>query len=656
MKVIRYYCFFSAKSGRRTIMEELGDFRILKTLGRGSLGTAYLAEHRFLKKRFVIKVLPKEFTEDQQALKRFERQVSFLSQFDHPNLVKIQNVSTAQGYYFLVTDYQVNEKGESCNLKSYLEERKEALDEKTILSIIRQIAQGLDYLHEQSGDSLFVHGGLKLSNILVQGSEENLNITLSDYGIVQITGFDRIVARSFMEVASFLTKEIKWDASNQRTYPFPFEKGAFSQLSHAFLESYAFLAPEQKIGRPLTRQADSYAFGILTYYLIAKRFPEGLFSFPSSFEQPPSFDFDRVLRDCLQQDPLKRAETLFPLVQEVAKQNVYETRMKEESAQSLKSTLVKASQPFIPVRMEQKVEEKVYQVSSMKVETVSALDAIPTTLNPPLEDDFTQALHLMLNREPVVKQYHPSTQSKQNAHPLYSEMIAIEGGQFMRGSTQGARDEAPQHSIYLKKFAIDIAPVTNEQFVCFLEYMGGEKDEHYHDIIRLKDSRIYRAAGCLSIESGYQHHPVVGVTWYGANAYAKWVGRRLPSEAEWEVAACGGVEAPLFPTGASIEKNQANFFSSDTTAVKSYPPNGYGLYDIVGNVYEWCQDWYDYNYYETSRLEPHQPMGPSQGVYRVLRGGCWKSLREDLRVSHRHRNNPGTVTATYGFRCAADVE
>ena len=176
-----------------------------------------------------------------------------------------------------------------------------------------------------------------------------------------------------------------------------------------------------------------------------------------------------------------------------------------------------------------------------------------------------------------------------------------------------------------------------------------------HDVIRLRESRIRRSAGKLVIESGYAKHPVIGVSWYGALGYAKWVGKRLPTEAEWEIAAKGGFEEAIYPSGDDIEKFQANFFSSDTTATMSYSPNGYGLYDMAGNVYEWCQDWYDYNYYEHSAQEPSEPKGPLQGVYRVLRGGCWKSLKEDLRVSHRHRNNPGTINRTYGFRCASDI-
>src|SRR5690606_7620573 len=114
--------------------------------------------------------------------------------------------------------------------------------------------------------------------------------------------------------------------------------------------------------------------------------------------------------------------------------------------------------------------------------------------------------------------------------PLQTEMAVISGGKFFRGSKDGNRDEVPRHQITLPSYAIDVHPVTNEQFVRFLEVMEGEKDSNHLDIIRLRDSRVKRSGGKLSIESGYAKHPVVGVTWYGAVAYAKWVGKRLPTE------------------------------------------------------------------------------------------------------------------------------
>jgi formylglycine-generating enzyme required for sulfatase activity len=261
----------------------------------------------------------------------------------------------------------------------------------------------------------------------------------------------------------------------------------------------------------------------------------------------------------------------------------------------------------------------------------------------------------IFQREMTVSHYTPAKPEVSHVEPLLTEMVVVPGGTYHRGSNEGARDEMPRHPVHLASFAIDVHPVTNEQFIRFLQAMGGEKDQHNNDIIRLRDARIKRTGGKLTIESGYGKHPVVGVTWYGAVAYAKWVGKRLPTEAEWEAAAGGGRETALYPTGSEIERSQANFFSADTTPVMSYPPNPFGLYDMAGNVYEWCQDWYAYNYYDSSTLEPNQPQGPAQGVYRVLRGGCWKSLKDDLRCSHRHRNNPGAVNGTYGFRCAADV-
>jgi formylglycine-generating enzyme required for sulfatase activity len=258
-----------------------------------------------------------------------------------------------------------------------------------------------------------------------------------------------------------------------------------------------------------------------------------------------------------------------------------------------------------------------------------------------------------------VSTYRPRPLSHTHVEPIPIDMVVIPEGRYSRGSKYGPRDEMPHHEVHLSSFAIDIHPVTNEQFVRFLEAMGDIRSEKNNDFIRLKDSRVSRSQISFLIESGYAKHPVVGVTWYGAKAYADWLGKRLPTEAQWEAAAGGainGAVGTLYPTGEQIDKKSANFFNNDTTAVMSYPPSINGLYDMAGNVYEWCQDWYDFHAYDLADQEPKDPVGPRQGVYRVLRGGCWKSLENDLRTAHRHRNNPGSCEATYGFRCVSMVE
>jgi formylglycine-generating enzyme required for sulfatase activity len=327
------------------------------------------------------------------------------------------------------------------------------------------------------------------------------------------------------------------------------------------------------------------------------------------------WNWDLLICKCLQTDPVKRPEQLSEKIDELL----------SVSSQTARNQLVKMKHQ--PVLKPKEIARP-------------SFDADPGAI---------------FQTESSVGPYRPKIQEQKEIEPLLSEMVIIPAGSYFRGSNQGTRDEMPRHAIHLSSFAIDIHPVTNEQFVRFLEAMGGEKDVNNSDIIRLRESRIKRSGGNLNIESGYAKHPVVGVTWYGAVAYTKWVGKRLPTEAEWEIAAYGGREDFLYPTGQNIERSEANFFSSDTTPVMSYPPNGYGLYDIAGNVYEWCHDWYDFHYYDMSVQEPNDPKGPMQGVYRVLRGGCWKSLKEDLRCAHRHRNNPGVMNGTYGFRCAADV-
>lgn len=615
----------------------LGDYSIVKQIGQGALGAVFLAEHRFMKKQCVIKVLPEELSSDRNFVQRFEDDVEELSELTHPHIAKIHNISFDQGQYFLVSDCIVDHMGETTNLGQYFQAHAKTLDEEEIYTILLQIADALDYAHGKKVGGGIIHRNIKLNNILMGSEKGKIDVYLSDFGLSRIVGIGAVLTRTIKAVAESLTipSMIINAKIGQDLYPTPpVDSTKLSFLQQSFVQNYSFLAPEQKkidASQTIDAKADVYAFGVLAYHLVTKEFPEGIFDLPSKKWGITKYFWDDLIQKCLQNNPINRPDSLLTLMK------------------SIKSMKIPETLSFQPIHLVETAMNAAMNEAA-KIGPKPLIRA-PLLERPEMDPDPGAVFKI----DTAVKHYQPENKEVKFIQPLLTEMVIIPSGTYKRGSSDGNRDEMPQHPVQLSNFAIDIHPTTNEQFARFLEAMGGEKDSNHIDIIRLRESRIKRTGGKISIESGYAKHPVVGVTWYGAVAYAKWVGKRLPTEAEWEIAALGGIDG-LYPTGEDIEKNQANFFSFDTTAVMSYVPNGYGLYDMAGNVYEWCYDWYGYNYYDISIQEPDSPYGPLQGVYRVLRGGCWKSLKEDLRCSRRHRNNPGTVNGTYGFRCATDVQ
>ena len=214
--------------------------------------------------------------------------------------------------------------------------------------------------------------------------------------------------------------------------------------------------------------------------------------------------------------------------------------------------------------------------------------------------------------------------------------------------------ETPWHSVCLDVFYIDVYPVTNDQYRKFVAATGHREPQLCWD------------------DRGYNqpNQPVVGVSWYDAMAYAQWAGKRLPTEAEWEKAA----RSPLrdrFPwEGCEPDEKMANYGQNvgKTTPVGQYPENGYGLHDMAGNVWEWCLDEYQKDFYKTS--SKHQMKNnPLAGhnltellanykeikTARILRGGSWAYDPTGLRVTSRYFSDPATMSLSYGFRCVQDL-
>lgn len=234
-------------------------------------------------------------------------------------------------------------------------------------------------------------------------------------------------------------------------------------------------------------------------------------------------------------------------------------------------------------------------------------------------------------------------QDVKNPQVMKGEMVLIPGGEFLMGKDEEG-DCSPAHKVWVDSFYIDKYEVTNAQ---------------YYRFCKETDRKLPEFWGMAEFHSGpdFPDHPVVGISWNDAKAYAEWAGKRLPTEAEWEYAARGGLPGMNYPNGDEVDSTQANYpvkgIMRGTVPVGSYPPNGYGLYDMAGNVWEWISDYYDGDYYENSPYK--NPQGPEEGKFRVIRGGGWHSGPYCNRVYYRKALPSNWVDFAVGFRCAKDL-
>lgn len=284
--------------------------------------------------------------------------------------------------------------------------------------------------------------------------------------------------------------------------------------------------------------------------------------------------------------------------------------------------------------------------------------------------------------------------------------VLVPGGEFAMGDAYGeghpADGDVPVHPVRISPFYLDATTVTNAHFATFVKATGHVTDAEahgvsavFHDTVAACRADILGPAGGTpwwtavrgadwrhpegprSSVTDRQHHPVVQVSWHDATAYAHWAGKRLPTEAEWEFAARGGRPGSRFPWGDELtpkgkwlcniwqgtfpDRNTAEDGYHTTAPAKSLHRNAYGLWNLVGNVWEWCADWFSPTEYtrRPQDVPTSNPAGPAAGVDRVMRGGsflCHDSYCNRYRVAARSSTTPDSSAANIGFRCANDGE
>jgi len=239
-----------------------------------------------------------------------------------------------------------------------------------------------------------------------------------------------------------------------------------------------------------------------------------------------------------------------------------------------------------------------------------------------------------------------TNQNKKKKEKIPFGMVLIPAGDYIMGkdSNQGV-DYSPAHKVHVDSFYLDIHEVTNEEYYKFCQETQYELPEYW-------GVEIFRSG----LE--FPKYPVVGVSWSFAKEYAEWAGKRLPTEAEWEFAARGGLIDKDFPTGndwnVPLRRNTpGNGWKNLIVEVKNYDSNAYGLYNMSCNVWEWVEDIYNEKYYSES--PKNNPKGPEKGALRVIRGGSWHSGVTCKKVYHRKALPSNWVDFAVGFRCAKDL-
>jgi formylglycine-generating enzyme len=300
----------------------------------------------------------------------------------------------------------------------------------------------------------------------------------------------------------------------------------------------------------------------------------------------------------------------------------------------------------------------------------------------------------------------PGTESNQwrAAAVPSGQLISLPGGRFLMGTDYlrgfPGDGEGPVRPVTVSPFSIDAFPVTNGDFAAFVQATGFRTDaerfgwsfvfwshipeDRFEELVedtaapapwwcKVPGACWRRPEGPGSHVEDRLRHPVVHVSWHDAAAYAAWAGRMLPTEVQWEYAARGGLEQKLYPWGDELTPDgrhlcnvwQGEFPLRDTgedgyagtCPVDAFPPNGFGIYSVTGNVWEWCADWF------TAEIESgavlRDPAGPANGTAKVMKGGsflCHASYCNRYRVAARTSNTPDSSTSNIGFRCVSNSE
>jgi formylglycine-generating enzyme required for sulfatase activity len=619
--------------------ERFGPYRIVRRLGRGGMGSVYLAMDTRLNRTVALKVCDRALRHP-QALARFRTEAQAAAALRHPNLCPVYECDVRDGVPYLTMAYI-----EGPNLADWAA-RRGPLPPREAAQLVRKLALAMQTAHEHR----VVHRDLKPSNVVLERGEP----IVLDFGL----------ARQATEDEIRLTR-----------------KGAV-------LGTPAYMAPEQAAGdlAEMGPSCDIYSLGVILFELLTGRPP---------FSGPPTKVLANVLcaappRPCslrpeidpqleaiclkaLAKRPSQRHASMADLAASLA---AFAQPAPDAPRDAEAPTFVSPEDTVLPATERPTVrdvtEEEAESTSRTKLSLLIAL-GLALVLLPALGVGLVWLVNAVRQRgeeqeqaarkpaDPGPDTPRPPRRNEAAEAPrevvnsVRMRLVRIPAGQFLMGSPK----EEKEHRANEEQHRVEIT----RPF-----YMGATlvTQEQYQRVTGINPSEYQQARG------GGPDYPVEKVSWYDAVAFCKRLSElaeereaervyRLPTEAEWEYACRAGTTTP-FHFGATLTSDDANFDGrypygdvqpgvrvGKTTPAMKYRPNAWGLYDMHGNLWEWCQDWYDSGYYAQSPKK--DPQGPEQGTNPVLRGGCWGNPAQECRSAARLGIRPRSFSDPYiGFR------
>ena len=649
-------------------------FRIVRRLGKGGMGTVFLAEQIGVGNRPVaLKVLNRKLLDDPDFLMRFQNEAGSTGRIHHPNVVTIyESAQSDDGTPYIAMEFL---EGES--LHEVLKQRG-ALPLTEVAEILQQAAGGLSAAHKLG----IIHRDLKPDNIFLTYPDDDSVARVSPPAQTVTPASPPAQVEGALAPTSpqpnVVVKIVDFGIAKLR------ESGAHTQTGMV-LGTPAYMSFEQASGMrsdELDARSDIYSLGVVVYEMLTGRTPFHSDT-PVGYlrmhmqEDPPPFrtikpdlpalpQIESVVMKALTKDREQRYGSALEFASGFAKAAVAAPRAMPPASAADRGAVQEPlpPRPAVPNRPpavpptppapQPQPAARPQPKRRLRIATLAAFVVLVTV-----------AVLLWLYRPRSQPEEQPKTLTTEKLagtrgpQPAQTTQLPLQGtgavrenlkdglkyvwippGTFMMGCSPGddecGGNENPAHQVTITKgFWIGQTPVTVGGYKRFAGATGRQMPPR--DLLGQGSS---------------EHKPIVMVSWDDAQAYCAWEGGRLPTEAEWEYAARGGsTEASYGPIDeVAWYKDNSGDRIHDVGQKRA---NGFGLYDMLGNVEEWVNDWSDQKYYQGSPSQ--DPQGPGNGQYRVLRGGSWTDRSWDVRVSNRSRGRSDLRVPDVGFRCAAEV-